>query len=372
MRRSVDLTPGQRVALAACTALLLASAVLIFSAPQPGPTLVQFFLKPFSSRLAFGTMLQGAVPLMIAGIGVLLAFKSSNFNLGGEGQIYAGALAACVTGLALQDATAPLVAVLASIAAGMLTGALLASISGLLKAMRGVSEMISSFLLSAAVVLLADALLTGPLQDPASNFQTTRMLSRALLLPRLLPPSRLDLAFPVALVLIGATRYLARTSRKGFELAICGTNEAFARYCGIPVEAYMIGTMAVSGALHGLAGALLVLGPYGRVMRGFSAGTGWSAISVALLAQGSEAGILPAALFFAWLKAGSDQVMIGSGIPSEFIAILQAAAMFLVTASSLPIIHRNRKLPASSVETPQVPQEHDSSGQASSKPGVRP
>lgn len=99
-----------------------------------------------------------------------------------------------------------------------------------------------------------------------------------------------------------------------------------------------ISQLTISGGVYGLSGALLVIGPQGpfRVMRGFSSGLSWSAISVALLAQGRETAILPAALFIAFLKAGSDHVMIGSGVPSEIISMLQAAAMLFITAQVMP------------------------------------
>jgi simple sugar transport system permease protein len=225
---------------------------------------------------------------------------------------------------------------------GLLTGAAIGALSGLLKAFWRVSEMISSFLISAIVINVSDFLITGPFQDPASNFQTTGQIASQFLLPRILAPSKLDTSIYLALALILIFLLIAKRSRIGFELAICGENEEFARYCGIPVAAYEIAAMAISGGLYGLSGALLVIGPQGRVMRGFSSGLGWSAISVALLAQGDEAAVVPAALFIAFLGTGSDHVMIGSGVPSEIISILQAAAMFFITAGALPHLRRRR------------------------------
>ncbi len=331
-----------RLSLAVGFSLALTCTVLALFSTDFWGALEQFFIAPFSNRYFFGNFLADAVPLAIAGLGVLIAFKSKNFNLGGEGQLYSGALVAGILALSLGVDMSPLELWFSVSIAGAFAGLLIAAISGVLKAYRGVSEMISSFLISAIMVNVVDFFVTGPLQDPSSNFQTTRQLATKLLLPKILAPSKLDVSVLVALALVVGAALAASHTRVGFELKICGENEEFARYCGIPVAGYNVGAMAISGALHGLAGALLVIGPQTRVMRGFSGGIGWSAISVALLAQGSELGIVPAALFVAFLDSGSNQVMIGSGIPSEIISILQAAALFFITAQALPHLKRRR------------------------------
>jgi ABC-type uncharacterized transport system permease subunit len=337
-----ELHSPARVMLAVGVSIALSAVVLALFSKDLGSALEQFFLEPFSNRYFLGNYLADAVPLMIAGLGVLIAFRSKNFNLGGEGQLYASALAAGVLALRLPAGTAPFAVWFLAALTGVLTGAAIGALSGLLKAVRHVSEMISSFLVSAIIINVSDFFITGPLQDPASNFQTTRQLAPKFLLPRILAPSKLDISIGLALVLIVAFMIVDKRTKIGFELKICGENEEFARYCGIPVAAYQIAAMAISGGMYGLAGALLVIGPQGRVMRGFSSGLGWSAISVALLAQGSGAGIVPAALFIAFLGTGSDHVMIGSGIPSEIVSILQAVAMFFITARSLPRIWKKR------------------------------
>lgn len=338
-----ELRNSARVMLAVGASTALSAIVLALFSKDLGSALAQFFLEPFSNRYFLGNYLADAVPLMISGLGVLIAFRSKNFNLGGEGQLYASALTAGVLALRLPAGTASLTAWFWVALAGALAGAAIGALSGLLKAFWRVSEMISSFLISAIVINVSDFFIIGPLQDPSSNFQTTRQIAAGFLLPRILQPSKLDISIGLALLLVVIFMVVNRRTRIGFELKICGENEEFARYCGIPVAAYQIAAMAISGGLYGLAGALLVIGPQGRVMRGFSSGLGWSAISVALLAQGSEAGVVPAALFIAFLSTGSDHVMIGSGIPSEIISILQAVAMFFITARSLPRLRRERR-----------------------------
>ncbi|OQB94888.1 MAG: beta-methylgalactoside transporter inner membrane component [Spirochaetes bacterium ADurb.Bin110] len=332
-----------RVLLAATFSIFLAATVLLLFAADFRSALWQFFVEPFSSRYFFGNYIADTVPLIISGIGVSIAFRSRNFNLGGEGQIYVGALAGGVLALHISEAFGSGTVWILVAFIGAFTGAIIGTISGLLKAYWRISEMISSYLLSAIIINISDFLITGPLQDSTSNFQTTAQIPSAFLLPRIFSPSKLDISIWLALFLILFFHILSKKSKIGFELRVCGENEEFARYCGISIRAYKITAMAISGGMYGLSGALLVIGQQGRVMRGFSSGLGWSAISVALLAQGSETAILPAALFIAFLKAGSDHVMIGSGVPSEIISILQAAAMLFITAQVMPKLRQRRK-----------------------------
>lgn len=343
MRAERELRGTARVVLAVGVSIALSAIVLALFSQDLGSALLQFFIEPFSNRYFLGNYLANAAPLMLAGLGVLIAFRSKNFNLGGEGQLYAGALVTGVIALRFPESASPLAVWFWAALAGAAVGAAIGALSGILKAFRRVSEMISSFLISAIAINVSDFFITGPLQDPSSNFQTTVQITSNFILPRLLPPSKLDISLPFALVAIAIALVLAKRTKIGFELKICGENEEFARYCGIRVPAYQIAAMAISGGLYGLAGALLVLGPQGRVMRGFSNGLGWSAITVALIAQGSEVGIVPSALFIAFLGAGSDHVMLGSGVPSEIISILQAAAMFFITAKTLPTLRHTRR-----------------------------
>ena len=343
MRNQGASSTALKVLLAATLSIILATTVLLLFAADFRSALWQFFVEPFSSRYFFGNYIADTVPLIIAGLGVSIAFRSRNFNLGGEGQLYAGALAGAVLALHISEAFGPSAVWILVAFIGAFIGAMIGTISGLLKAYWQVSEMISSYLLSAIIINISDFFITGLLQDRTSNFQTTAQIPSEFLLPRIFAPSKLDISIWFALFLILFFQILSKKSKIGFELMVCGENEEFAQYCGISVRAYNIAAMAISGGLYGLSGALLVIGPQGRVMRGFSSGLGWSAISVALLAQGSELAILPSALFIAFLKAGSDHVMIGSGVPSEIISILQAAAMLFITAQVLPGLGQRRR-----------------------------
>ncbi|MHB9153105.1 MAG: ABC transporter permease [Spirochaetales bacterium] len=319
------------IAAAVASACLL---ILLFSKDFVG-SLYLFFIAPLTNFYYLGNLVATMVPLIVAGLGVAFAFESRNFNLGGEGQIYAGALAATLVALLLPESPALGVQLL-SCAAAAVAGGLIGAFSGMLKRRLGVDELISSFLASSLIVLFVDYLVTGPFQDPSSNFQTTRAIAPAAAFARIFLPSSLSSGIFVALLLSLAGKVVMDRTRFGFELKLCGANREFAQYAGIDSGSYTLVPMALSGALHGLAGSLMIFGSYYKVMRGFSSGIGWSAIAVSLIAKNNPLALIPAAAFYAYLDSGAKSVMMGSDLSSEIVAIVQAVIFLFITASRLP------------------------------------
>jgi len=323
---------GLSVTLAA--ALLAAVVLLLISSDDPGDALSQFFLGPFANAYGFGNMLSSAVPLMLIGLGIALTFRASAFNLGGEGQVYAaGVLTAwlCLRLPGLGGLSGVLIAVTASAAFGAAT----AGLSGLLKVKWEVNELISSYLLSAALVLVCDYVVSGPLRDPGSSLQATAFVDARFRLPGLMAPSQLNVGlFPALVCLAAGAFYLFRT-RSGYELRMCGYNPNFARYGGIHTGFYVVMPMAASGGLNGVAGALAALGTHHRAIQGFTAGLGWNGIAVALIAREHPAAVLPAALFYAYLEAGAKAAMIHSSVSLELVNVVQALIFYLITAQAL-------------------------------------
>lgn len=319
------------LALALGGAFAVVFVLLWALSPSLPEALRLFFAGPFGNRYNLGNMLGEAAVLVLAGLGAGVAFGSRNFNLGGEGQVYLGAVVTAAACLAFPGGNPVLVPLLASLA-GALAGAFLAWLSGWLRLSLGVDELISSFLLSAAVVYCCDFLVTGPLQDLGSNFQATTAIPDAFRFARILLPSSLSTSVVPVLALLGIAAFIRARTRFGFELGLMRKNEEFARYVGIDRGFYRTMPMALSGGFYGLAGAFLVLGTYGRVMKGFSAGTGWSGIAVALVAGNAPLAVLPSALLFAYLDAGAKAVMVGTDVTQEIVSVVQAAVFLFVTA----------------------------------------
>lgn len=312
-------------------ALIAAAAYMLASSDQPGRALIAFFVSPLSNPTVFLNLLEQAAAPCLCALGAAIVFRSGDFNLGGEGQAYAGGLAAILTLLSASRLPGAL-----GLPAGLLVGALAGSFvsfpSALSRRWTGADVLLSTFLVSQTVVLVLDWAIAGPLRDPTSNLIATPLIASSALLPRLLPPSSLSLSLPIAAVAaLGLDRFLRR-SRRGMELSMFGGNPAFAASIGFRVRAYAFWPLITSGALHGLAGALIALGGNGRAVRGMTGGVGWNGIAIALLAGNDPRWILPAALFFSWLDAGSRQASILAGVSIDVGAVAKALVLLLATA----------------------------------------
>jgi simple sugar transport system permease protein len=314
-------------------ALLAAALLAFFFSKTPGKTLGFFFLGPLRNVYSFGNMLNSAIPLVFGGIGVSIAMKGGRFNLGGEGQIYAGAFTATISALAL----APLGiagGVLALLAGSFFSGTA-AAFSGFCRARWNTSELITSFLLSNILVLVVNYLVNGPFLDPETNLQSTKKIAAFMRLPLILPPSNLSAALFIALAAAALAQFFLDKTKPGYEIRMTGANETFARYGGVNTKVNTIIAMFLSGAFYGLAGGLAVFGTYHGTIKEFSAGMGWNGLAAALIARFCPAAVIPAALFFAWIGQGARIAMQNSDITAEIASVVQAVVFFLVTSLSI-------------------------------------
>ncbi len=304
--------------------------IIIATSKEPGKTLIDFFAGPWSSPWFIGNTLDLAALLGVSALGIALSFKGGTFNLGGEGQMYVGGLGASMVLLTAPSVSGPVMLLFAALTS-LVLGALMGGLSGLLKRLVKADELITSFLLSAALTPAADYIIAGPLRDKAGNLLASPRFAQDRILPRILPPSNLSVSLFFAILLIGIASVLLYRTPSGYRFRIAGAQPEFARFGGFPAPPYWTYGMAISGALHGLAGFFAVAGTYGLCHQGFSGGLGWSGIAVALIGRNEPLGLIPAALMFAWLKAGSDRTLLASSLQVETSAFVQAIIMLLVT-----------------------------------------
>jgi len=321
----------------------VAVIVLIFLlSSQPIDTIYYFFIGPFTNRYYLGNMLNTSIPLIFTGLGIAIAFKSSVFNLGGEGQVYAAALVTTVICLALPTANGYFGGTLA-LAGAALTGSFLAGLSGYFRMKWGTDELISSYLLSASIIMVVNYFITGPLNDPTNNLLATKLIGSQYFLLKIMPPSKLDIGIFIAIATAVVAFFFMYHTHAGYEMRMCGLNREFSRYGGIDTARYLILPMLISGLLHGLAGGFIVLGTYHKAIKEFSFGMGWNGIAVALIARNNPLAVIPAAFFFAYLDAGAKAAMLHSDVTFEIAAIVQAIIYYLVTAKVIYRFIRYRK-----------------------------
>ena len=216
--------------------------------------------------------------------------------------------------------------------AGAFFAGIAAALSGFCKARWNTSELITSFLLSNALILIVNYLVNGPFHDPETNLQSTGKIAENLRLPLIMPPSHLSAALLVAIALVVIVHIFIKQTILGYELRMAGANEIFARYGGINTKRNIVIAMFLSGALYGLAGGLAIFGTYYGTVKEFSAGLGWNGLAAALVAGFYPPALIPASLFFAWISSGARIAMQNSDITFEVGSIVQAVIFFLVTS----------------------------------------
>lgn len=284
-----------------------------------------------------------ATPLIFTGLAVAVAFRAGLFNVGAEGQLYAGAFAAAWVGITCSGLPAWLLAPLAG-AAAVAAGGAWGALPGLLKARFGAHEVITTIMLNFIAVAQAAYLTAHHYKQPGDAILETRPIGAGAHLARLgslVPglPVRipLNLAFPAALAACGLVYLLLWRTRWGYELRVTGANPEAAAYGGIAVGRQLVLGMAISGGLAGMVGINEVLGYRYRYYDGFSAGYGFTGIAVALLGRNHPAGVALAALLFGALARGGLFVGIFSEhVSRDLVLVLQGLAILFVAAQRLP------------------------------------
>lgn len=288
---------------------------------------------------AVSETLTAAVPLVLAGLGLALGFRTGLFNIGAEGQLLMGGLAAVIAGFSLAGLPA-LVHLPLCLFAGALAGAAYASIAGVLRALTGAHEVITTIMLNLMSYRILDYALRQPaIQRPGRSDPISKSVPDAAELPRLLdwldPNLRVHAGVFVMLAFVALVHVLLFRIRIGFEFRASGANPDAARYAGIRAGIIIVAAMATAGALAGLAGANQVLGVLGRASPGFSAGIGFDAIAVALLGRSNPVGVLFAGLLFGALEAGGRQMQVDAGVSIDLIGIIQALIIVFIAAPLL-------------------------------------
>ena len=283
-----------------------------------------------ASAFFSGTLVR-AIPLALIGVGISIAFRAGVFNIGGEGQLLLGAVAATIVGLHLD--TSAIIMIPAALVAAAVGGAVWAGVAAFLRARFGVLEVISTIMLNFIAANLVSYLVRGPLQEPTRVYPQTEIIATAARLPRLWPTTRLHAGIVLALVVALAAWWLLARTAPGFRLRAAGASATAATVAGrIDVARVSFGALVMSGALAGLAGGIEVSGVTYALYENLSPGYGFSAIAVAILARLHPARVLLAALLFAVLETGALGMQRDAGVPSVVALALEAGIILVVVA----------------------------------------
>ena len=342
--------------LAAMFLAMLIGALIMMATSVAPATILQSFIAmahgSVGSLHAISETLTAAIPLVLAGLGIGLAFRAGLFNIGAEGQMVVGGLATAIASFSVTGLSIwlhlPLVLLV-----GLAIGAVYAAIAGLLKAATGAHEVISTIMLNLISIRLLDYMLRQPfIQKEGRSDPISKAVLETAELPRILEfldgNLRLHAGLFIMLAAVAVIYWLLFRSKLGFAFRISGENPGAARYAGIRAGLTIVMAMAIAGALAGLAGATQVSGVLGRATPGFTAGIGFDAIAVALLGRSHPVGILLAGLLFGALEAGGRQMQVDAGVSIDMIGIMQALIIIFVAAPLLvrrifPPLFRERR-----------------------------
>ena len=271
-----------------------------------------------------------SVPLILTGLAVALAFRAGVWNIGAEGQLYAGAVAAAWVGLVGGGLSAA-VLIPAVLGAALVAGAAWTVVPTLMRVRLGVGEVITTILMNFVGIHLAAYMVHGPLQESRGVFPQTDPIAEAARLPVLLPGTRLHAGFALAAVLAVGMTLLLRRSRAGFRLRAVGASAEAARVSGrIDAGRVVVASFLASGAIAGLAGGVEVSGLTHALYEDLSPGWGYTAIAVALLAGLEPLGVLVTGVLFGALQAGAGAMQRDAGIPAAWVGVVEALVILAV------------------------------------------
>lgn len=268
-------------------------------------------------------------PLMLAGLGVALAFRAGVWNIGAEGQLYSGALTVVWMAPALSR-LGPFAGIPLALVMSFVAGGLWAFIAAMLRVRRGVQEVISTIMLNFIAIQIASWAVHGPLRESSGQFPYSNEIPAVLQLPRLLPPTRLHMGVLLSLLAAAVVWvFLFRTVR-GFHVRAVGASTEAARHAGIDPDRSIYLAMFLSGGLAGLAGAVQLLGVSHRLFEEFSPGYGYTAIAVALLGALHPIGVAASAALMGALDAGASAMQREAGVSSVLVNLVQGIIILSV------------------------------------------
>lgn len=281
----------------------------------------------FRSEMAIQATIKIMIPLLIASLGVMLAFKMKFWNIGGEGQLIMGGVFASYFALFHADWPGFILFPVMFIA-GIIGGGIWALIPAFFKVKFGTNETLFTLMLNYIALYLVSWLQEGPWRDPAANgFPKIASFDKSAVLPKLFG---VQIGWVIALILVAALFVYLRYTKQGYEISVVGESRATATYAGMNVQKIILRTMFLSGAVTGIAGMVQVTGSDRTLTTGVAGGVGFTAIIVAWLAQLNPVSSLIIAFLFSVLEKGSSVVQSQFGLSTDCADVLQGIILFFV------------------------------------------
>ena len=330
--------------LAVAATLILCAGLIALAGADVIEAYAILFTSALGSEFALTETLVKATPLVFTGLAVAVAFRAKFWNIGAEGQLLAGAMAAAFIGAHQGLPVWSLVPLM--ILGGALAGGLWAALPALLKVRLKVDDVVATLMLNFVMLYTMMALVDGPWKDPLSGYPDSPDIRMAAEFPILIEATRLHLGVLLAALATLATWFLMRWTTLGFAIRAVGENPRAARHGGIVIGRVVLLTALISGGLAGLAGVGEVAGLHFQVMATLSPGYGYTGIVIAMLARLSPLGVVPASLFLAAVITGAEAMSRQTGVPVFLADVFQGTALISMIVALLFVAYRVRARPA--------------------------
>lgn len=315
-------------------ALAVGAGIMMLSGHNPIDGYAAMLSGALSSRRAIGDTLAKTATLCLTGLATAVAAQAGIFNVGGEGQLYFGAMASAILGAALTGVS-PIIAIPLCLLAAMAAGGLWAFIPGWLKVKLKVNEVITTIMMNTIAIYLCAYLSNGPWKTSHPNrVSGTDALNSEFLFPKLIRGSNLTTAIFASAIIAFLVWYVMSKTTTGYEMKLIGENPRFARYAGLHSDKLTILAMTASGMICGLVGMFEVYGLKGNYQNGISNEYYFDGLLVAMIMRYQPVGIIFMSFGFAFLKVGAQGMELNAGVPGELYRIIQAVIIFFMAAQN--------------------------------------
>lgn len=322
--------------IAIVAALILTSIVISVMGFNFADAIQALIVGAFGSVGAIGETLNKATPVILTGLSYAIAQRCGIINLGAEGQLYIGALAATIVGTNFEG-TPPVIHITITLIAGFLGGALYGIIVGLLKNLFNASELITTIMLNYIAMSFCAWCIAFPLKDTeaTSNFPQSRAVLESAQLPRLISGTRLHAGIIIAVLSIVFYFLFLKYTKKGFEMRTIGLSRTVAQNAGMRIKTTSLLAIFIAGGFAGLGGAIELLGVQFRLVNAFSLNFGFDGIAVALLGNSNALGIGLSGILFGALRSGANRMQMITKVPIAVIYMIQSFIILFVIGRSM-------------------------------------
>lgn len=322
-----------KTALAIAIALTLVFIIIFFASQEPAAAIKAMLTGPFASLRRLGNIIEAMTPLMFTGLSVTMLYRAGLFNLSMEGGFFIACVAATASAVLLN--LPPGLNLAVAMMAAALAGGLASLIPGLLKVHCKANELVTSLMLNYVLLYLGLYIVLNYLNDPAMHANYSYTFDPSMLLPKLIPGTRVNVGILIALGVTALVYVLLYHTSFGYKVTMIGKNSRMAEAAGIKVGRTIIISQLIGGMLAGLGGAVELFGMYKRFQYQGLPGYGWDGVLIAIVAQFKPQFIPLSAFFLAYIRIGADIMSRETDVPSEIVAIIQAVVIVLISAEAL-------------------------------------